>query len=181
MSRVVPFPAPAEPGTDAGLALYQRQVAAALRPGAPPADAATEVIRASVWHWARLQLTTLCPITATVLHLDGRFDREVTAQLDEPGRPDAVHPWSHRFLARLIDDADEVVAAAARFELACAAPADLAARHPHGWWSAVDPTDLALVLLTGRRPQPEAGHGVWLRLDAPSAADAGGWELVRLS
>ena len=34
------------------------------------------------------------------------------------------------------------------------APAELAARHPHGWWSAVDPADLALVLLTGVRPTP---------------------------
>lgn len=151
------------------LAAYQHAVGAALRNGSvragggPSTDdghgvaggselRGAEIMRWSVHQWAAAQLRNVCPLTATLLLLHGRYAGCVADHLARPGRRPAIHPWGLAFLEALADDEDPMVADVARLEHAMTAPAPARLPLPDPWIWTRSPEAVLLQLACGGHP-----------------------------
>jgi hypothetical protein len=124
----------------------------------PPTSFA--VTKAAVLEWAILGLRSVCPLTAALLEIDGRFATEVAAQLDAGQRPMSLHLWGRTFSRRMLADGDPLVADVARLELITLGDPDAARTAPDPWLWWRPPEQVIVDLLTGvdprrRRPDPK--------------------------
>ena len=137
------------------LTAYQRRVRddlAGTRSGMPPLGGA-DVVRWSVHQWGAALLRTVCPLTATLLLLRGRYADEVTRHLARPGRPAALHTWGLLLLEHLATDPDPLVADVARLEHAMTAPVAQRLASPDPWVWTRQPESVLLLLAQGGDPE----------------------------